>query len=142
MDVIVLGLLAFMVATGMWNTTIHNLIEGGYNYRVSISPWFRGIFLLNPNPSLATAAAVPLSYQLHAVAGWLVIMIWPFTRLVHAWSVPVAYLLRAPIVYRSRAPRHARAGAGGLAGARRSAAPAVHSDGATDIQAGAGVRGH
>jgi respiratory nitrate reductase gamma subunit len=104
MDVLVLGLLAFMVATGMWNTSIHNLIEGGYNYRLTVSPWFRGIFLLHPDPSLVTASAVPLSYQLHAVAGWLMIMIWPFSRLVHAWSVPVAYLRRAPILYRSRAP--------------------------------------
>ncbi|MDE3070099.1 MAG: respiratory nitrate reductase subunit gamma [Acidobacteriota bacterium] len=104
MDVTVLALLAVMVATGMWNTTVHNLIEGGYDYRQTISPWFRGLALLAPDPSLATAAAVPLSYQLHAIAGWLVFMVWPFSRLVHAWSVPLAYLRRAPIVYRSRSP--------------------------------------
>jgi len=104
MDVAVLSLLAVMVATGMWNTTIHNLIEGGYNYRVTVSPWFRGLFLLQPDPSLMTAHHVPLSYQLHAIAGWLVFLIWPFSRLVHAWSVPVAYLRRAPILYRSRVP--------------------------------------
>jgi respiratory nitrate reductase gamma subunit len=122
MDVLVLALLAVMVATGMWNTSIHNLIEGGYNYRQSISPWFRGVFLLHPNPSLATATGVPLSYQLHAIAGWLVIMIWPFTRLVHAWSVPLTYLRRAPILYRSRAPRSVRAGAAGIAPARQTTA--------------------
>lgn len=104
MDVAVLALLALMVATGMWNTLVHNLIEGGYDYRQTVSPWFRGIFLLHPDPSLVTAASVPLSYQLHAIAGWLVFMIWPFSRLVHAWSVPIAYLRRAPILYRSRAP--------------------------------------
>ena len=108
-------LLGFMVLTGMWNTSIHNLIQGGYDYRETVSPWFRGLFLLDPNASLMTAAAVPLSYQLHAIGGWLLILIWPFTRLVHAWSVPVAYLRRPPIVYRSRAPRDVRAGAGGVA---------------------------
>lgn len=113
MDVAVMVLLALMVATGMWNTVVENLINGGYNYRETVSPWFRGLFLIDPNPALMTRAAVPLSYQLHAIGGWLLIMIWPFTRLVHAWSVPLGYLRRSPIVYRSRAPVRARVHAGG-----------------------------
>jgi nitrate reductase gamma subunit len=112
-DVAVMVLLAFMVVTGMWNTSVENLIQGGYNYRETVSPWFRGLFLLDPDASLMTASAVPLSYQLHAIGGWIVIAIWPFTRLVHAWSVPLGYLRRRPIVYRSRAPRAVRAGATG-----------------------------
>jgi len=112
-DVAVMVLLALMVFTGMWNTVVENLIQGGYNYRETVSPWFRGLFLLDPNASLMSSAAVPLSYQLHAIGGWLLIAVWPFTRLVHAWSVPVMYLRRPPIVYRSRAPKHVRAGAGG-----------------------------
>jgi len=114
MDVAVMALLAFMVACGMWNTVVENLIDGGYNYRATVSPWFRGLFLLDPKASLMSGGAVPLSYQLHAIAGWLLVMVWPFSRLVHAWSVPVAYLRRRPIVYRSRAPRGVRVGAGGL----------------------------
>ncbi len=113
-DVTVMVLLGFMVLTGMWNTSIHNLIQGGYDYRETVSPWFRGLFLLDPNASLMSGAAVPLSYQLHAIGGWLLILIWPFTRLVHAWSVPFAYLRRPPIVYRSRAPLDVRRGAGGV----------------------------
>lgn len=114
MDVAVMALLALMVATGMWNTVVENLINGGYNYRETVSPWFRGLFLLDPNASLMTRGAIPLSYQLHALGGWLLIMVWPFSRLVHAWSVPLGYLRRKPIVYRSRAPRGVRVGAGGL----------------------------
>ena len=57
---------------------------------------------------------VRFANQLHAVGGWVLILIWPFTRLVHAWSVPVAYLRRPPIVYRSRAPLDVRRGAGGV----------------------------
>jgi nitrate reductase gamma subunit len=54
-------------------------------------------------------------------------MVWPFTRLVHAWSVPVAYLRREPIVYRSRAPRNVRAGAAGIgAGASNLNEGSVH----------------
>lgn len=113
MDVTVLALLALMVATGMWNTVVENVINGGYNYRETVSPWFRGLFALAPDPSAMTAAAVPLSYQLHAIGGWLVLLVWPFSRLVHAWSVPLGYLRRRPIVYRARAPMPVRVGAGG-----------------------------
>jgi nitrate reductase gamma subunit len=118
MDVAVMALLALMVATGMWNTVVENVINGGYNYRETVSPWFRGLFLLTPDPSLMTGSAVPLSYQLHAIGGWLIIAVWPFSRLVHAWSVPLAYLRRRPIVYRSRAPLAVRVGAGGLSSDR------------------------
>jgi nitrate reductase gamma subunit len=31
-------------------------------------------------------------------------MVWPFTRLVHAWSYPLWYLARPYVVYRSRVP--------------------------------------
>ena len=48
---------------------------------------------------LANAAFI---FQAHALTAWLLLAIWPFTRLVHAWSVPVSYLGRAPILYRSR----------------------------------------
>ena len=127
-DVAVMLLLALMVLTGMWNTSVENLIEGGYNYRETVSPWFRGLFLLNPDPGLMTEAGIPLSYRIHAVGGWLIILIWPFTRLVHAWSVPVTYLIRRPIVYRARAPRDVRAGAHGVGRARPASegGPRVH----------------
>jgi hypothetical protein len=35
--------------------------------------------------------------------------VWPFSRLVHAWSVPLSYLQRSWILYRSRNPRAALA---------------------------------
>lgn len=113
-DVVVMVMLGFMVVTGMWNTVGENLIGGGYSYRETVSPWFRGLFLLDPNASLMSGAGVPLSFQLHALGAWVLFIAWPFTRLVHAWSVPVAYLTRKPIVYRSRAPRNVRASAGGV----------------------------
>ena len=40
--------------------------------------------------------------QVHATAAWLIWVVWPFSRLVHAWSAPVWYLWRPYIVYRSR----------------------------------------
>ena len=60
----------------------------------------------------ALIAEAPVVYQLHAVCGFLFLALWPFTRLVHVWSAPLAYLWRPYVVYRARRggppPRAAR----------------------------------
>jgi nitrate reductase gamma subunit len=71
-----------------------------YAYRETVSPWFRGIVALDPHASLLTGA--PFLFQAHAFTAWLLLAIWPFTRLVHVWSVPLAYVGRSPVLYRSR----------------------------------------
>ncbi|HWB69360.1 MAG TPA: respiratory nitrate reductase subunit gamma [Solirubrobacterales bacterium] len=96
------ALLALVIATGMWATVGINLFGGGYDYRQTVGPWFRGLFLFNPDPSLMSGA--PLVYQVHALSAMALYALWPFSRLVHAWSVPIAYLRRSPILYRRRAP--------------------------------------
>lgn len=101
-------LLGVMIVTGMYATVGENLLGGGYDYRETVAPWFRGLFTLDPDAALMSGA--PLVYQLHAVTAWLLYALWPFSRLVHAWSVPVGYLTRSHILYRSRrAPAHGRA---------------------------------
>ena len=52
-------------------------------------------------------AESPPSFQIHAVAGMPLFIIWPFTRLVHAFSAPLGYLFRSCIVYRDRSPQDA-----------------------------------
>lgn len=93
-------LLAVMAALGMIATIGINLIGNGYDYREGVSLWFRGIFQFSPHTAAITDA--PLVYQLHAVGGFLLIALWPFTRLVHVWSAPIAYLWRPYVVYRAR----------------------------------------
>jgi nitrate reductase gamma subunit len=93
-------LLGVMLVTGMYATVGENLLGGGYEYRETVAPWFRGLFTLDPDTSLIAGA--PLVYRLHAAAAWLLYALWPFSRLVHAWSVPVGYLSRSNILYRSR----------------------------------------
>jgi nitrate reductase gamma subunit len=91
---ICLGLLTTLIGSGV--------IGDGYDYRETVSVWFRSIFLLNPQPELM--AESPTSFQVHAVAGMLLFIIWPFTRLVHAFSAPVQYLFRPYVIYRQRGP--------------------------------------
>ena len=77
-----------------------NLLGGGYDYRETVSPWFRSIFYFRPDPDLMSG--VPILFRLHAISAMALFCIWPFTRLVHVFSAPVGYLTRPYIVYRSR----------------------------------------
>jgi nitrate reductase gamma subunit len=72
----------------------------GHNYREDVSVWFRSIFLLNPQVELMAEA--PMAFKVHAVAGMLLFIVWPFTRLVHAFSAPFGYIFRPYIIYRDR----------------------------------------
>jgi respiratory nitrate reductase, gamma subunit len=102
-DVVTYVLLGAVFFLGMWNTVGDNLIGGGYDYRETVSPWFRSLFLLSPRPELMAVA--PWSFQLHNIVAMLLFALWPFTRLVHVFSAPVGYLVRPYVVYRSRQPQ-------------------------------------
>jgi len=101
MDVLVFALLAIVIATGMWCTLSSNLGEE-IHYRETVAPYFRSLFALDPRPELMTGGEVTFVFQLHVTAAWFLYALWPFTRLVHAWSVPVDWFRRSPILYRSR----------------------------------------
>jgi nitrate reductase gamma subunit len=73
-----------------------------HNYRLTVSPWFRSLFVLQPNVEAMAAAGT--AFHVHVVIGMLLFATWPFTRLVHAFSAPVGYLFRPYIVYRRRMP--------------------------------------
>jgi nitrate reductase gamma subunit len=103
MDVAVFVMLTFGIVTGML-CTLTNLGDA-VHYRETVAPYFRQLFLFNPEPELMTAPGeVTLIFQIHVVGVWFLYMLWPFSRLVHAFSVPVGYFKRSPIVYRPRTP--------------------------------------
>jgi len=99
-DVAVYVLLAIVIGLGIGETLVVNAFGPGYDYRSSVAIWFRGLFVLDPRPDLM--ASVPVVYQMHAASAWLLYALWPFSRLVHAWSLPLQYLGRPYILYRSR----------------------------------------
>jgi nitrate reductase gamma subunit len=113
MDKVLFAVLTVTIGLGMAETVGRNLLGGGYNYRDTVSVWFRDIFTLHPAGQLMVHA--PLVYQLHVICALVFIALWPFTRLVHVWSAPVAYLWRPYIVYRrQKAPaRHPGSPQGG-----------------------------
>jgi nitrate reductase gamma subunit len=103
-DKIMYVLLSAAIGTGMLNTVGANLIGGGYDYRATVSPWFRSLFTIHPQPELM--AGTPISFQIHNVVVLILLGIWPYTRLVHVFSAPLGYLTRPYVVYRSRDVAH------------------------------------
>ena len=102
MDKAMYLVLAVVILLGLTNTVVANVI-GDYDYRDGTSVWFRGIFRLDLQPELMAAA--PLSFQAHSLTAFLLFALWPFTRLVHAFSAPIGYLWRPYVVYRSKEDR-------------------------------------
>ncbi|MET1190391.1 respiratory nitrate reductase subunit gamma [Bacillus licheniformis] len=100
-DLITLVALLFVMTTGLAATFL-NIDSKGFDYRTTIGPWFRNIFLFKPDAGLM--ASVPLWFKLHIIMGYVIFIVWPFTRLVHVFSMPLKYLTRS-FVYRKRAPR-------------------------------------
>jgi nitrate reductase gamma subunit len=98
-DLVLYPVLAAAIVTGMLATVWGSAIERE-EYRETVSPWFRGLFVLQPREDLMASAS--LVFQAHALIALLLFALWPFTRLVHVWSVPVTYVGRAPILYRRR----------------------------------------
>lgn len=50
-------------------------------------------------------AALPWVYKAHLVLGYTLFLVFPFSRLVHIWSVPVSYVFRPYQVVRRRAAK-------------------------------------
>ena len=94
-DLVLLGLIILVSALGLYN-----VIFTHYDVLYSVAPWIRSIVAFAPKPELM--APVPLSYKLHILSALALLGYSPFTRLVHIWSVPVAYLLRSFVVFRGR----------------------------------------
>ena len=99
MDKVLYGWLVAVILLGM-STKVGSLLGHGHDYREDVSVWFRGIFALDPSAELMASA--PLVYQLHALVAFGLLALWPFTRLVHVFSIPLAYLWRPYVVYRKR----------------------------------------
>jgi nitrate reductase gamma subunit len=102
-DMVVYALLVALIGLGCWLTFAHNLITASpYDYRETMSAWWRSLFVLQPDVDAAREAEG--IYQIHAIIAWGFWALFPFSRLVHAWSIPLQYLGRPYILYRRRHP--------------------------------------
>jgi NNP family nitrate/nitrite transporter-like MFS transporter len=89
-DWLVLALLLAQVATGTWVSLA--LRWGSVWYLHTAAPWLGSLFSLEPRVDLA--AVLPTLAKFHAVGAFVLLALLPFSRLVHALSVPLGYLWR------------------------------------------------
>lgn len=71
---------------------------GAYWYQASAVPYLRSLLLLRPDP--AAIAVMPWPIQVHVVGACVILLLLPFTRLVHMLVAPLPYLGRKPLVTR------------------------------------------
>lgn len=101
-DNIGLAMLVIVVALGLTFTIINAPHHNTFNYRETIGPWFRGILIMRPMPDLMVVA--PTVLKVHIFLAFFLFAIWPFTRLVHVWSLPLEYIGRRYVTYRKVTP--------------------------------------
>jgi nitrate reductase gamma subunit len=99
-DKLMYVVLGTVIALGMITTFYWQILGGGYDYRLTVAEWFRSIFYLNPQ--VEDIVVAPVLFKVHSLSAFLLLGIWPYTRLVHVLSAPVGYIWRPYIVYRSR----------------------------------------
>lgn len=97
-DIFVNIVLLIILLMGCYSTLVTNAVQPDFDYRQTIAIWFRHLFMFSLNSNLMVN--VPWSFKLHILLGFTVFACWPFTRLVHVWSVPLSYMNRRYIVYR------------------------------------------
>lgn len=90
MDVVVLLLLLTQVGLGVVTAVFYRW--GSSWYATSAVPYLRSLLVLQPD--IAMVAPLPLTIKLHIVNAWLLLAVFPFSRLVHAVAVPLHYLWR------------------------------------------------
>ncbi|MEJ2353367.1 MAG: respiratory nitrate reductase subunit gamma [Anaerolineales bacterium] len=104
MDYLVLALLLVSVVTGVITATGYRF--GSYWFTAIFAPYLASIFTLRPQPALV--ASLPWVIQLHALNFFLLLVVFPFSRLVHIITYPLGYLIRPwQIVVRGRKMRPA-----------------------------------
>jgi nitrate reductase gamma subunit len=90
MDWIVLTILLGQVAVGIYIATSNRW--GSNWYMDTVVPWLISLFKLQPETQYLSV--LPNVVQAHAVMGFFLIALFPFSRLVHVVTVPVTYLWR------------------------------------------------
>jgi nitrate reductase gamma subunit len=90
-DWVVLVLLIFQIVLGLMIAFIYRW--GATWYLHTVTPWVASLATFQPAPQYV--ASLPLIPRLHFLNATLLILLFPFTRLVHMVTFPVAYLWRS-----------------------------------------------
>ncbi len=89
---LLLGLLSIFVSAGH--------MDGGE--MLKMMSWAQAIVTFDGARAAASMVGVHWIYKLHITLGMTLFLVFPFSRLVHVWSVPLGYLRRSYQIVRAR----------------------------------------
>jgi nitrate reductase gamma subunit len=108
-DILILLLLWVQLTLGLLTISVSAQHLDGHEM-VKFMNWAQGILTLRPDAAALVADVNPI-FKLHLFLGMTIFLLFPFTRLVHVWSVPVWYLGRTGYqIVRTRRPAVSRSG--------------------------------
>ncbi|HHS84039.1 MAG TPA: respiratory nitrate reductase subunit gamma, partial [Gammaproteobacteria bacterium] len=101
-DLLVIGWLLATVIVGLLTTLVsmNHVSHGDASTMIALTSYVQSVATLQADPSLLTD--VNPIFKFHMLLGMTVFLIFPFTRLVHIWSVPLTYLSRAYQIVRTK----------------------------------------
>ena len=89
-DDLIVALLLFQIALGLWSTYITS--QSPLSDYMAMEHWAQGIFILEPD-SWKHIAHVDVIYKLHIANGFLIFILFPFTKLMHMVAAPFKYAI-------------------------------------------------
>jgi nitrate reductase gamma subunit len=75
------------------------VFEQTFGFVYAVGPWFASVWAFSPDPELMEGAS--LLTQIHVFLALTFFAYFPFTKLVHFWTLPVNYLVRPYQVMRT-----------------------------------------
>lgn len=90
MDLVVLGLLLAQIVTGLGVAASYRW--GAMWATGTVVPYIHSILVFQPDSSLV--ADMPVLVKVHMINAWLILLVVPFSRLIHMFALPVHYLTR------------------------------------------------
>ncbi|MBP9854163.1 MAG: respiratory nitrate reductase subunit gamma [Candidatus Omnitrophica bacterium] len=92
LDMAVLLILFFQISSGIAVAMLHRW--GAAWAPGALGPYLHSIFVFQPDASYLKD--MPPLIKLHVALAWVLILFFPFTRLVHALLLPIHYIFRSP----------------------------------------------
>lgn len=100
MDVLILALLVLQVILGLISILFSvDHLDG--NMMLALAEWAQAIVFFRADAA-SHLSGVPWIFKLHIFFGLSIVLLFPFTRLVHMWSAPLGYFGRRYQIVRRR----------------------------------------
>lgn len=102
MDVFILSwiLLTLLLGLSTIPVSINHAAHGNPGVMIALAEWAQSVVTFRADPSLLKD--VDLIFKIHLFFGMTLFLLFPFSRLVHIWSVPLGYLGRAYQIVRTK----------------------------------------